>query len=341
MDFTQVKALLENLCSKGGVSGCENDAADEAAKLLGEFMPVTRDALGNVIGKKGTGDGIILDAHIDRIGLVVTAVKEGGFLKVAKAGGSDIRVLTGAKVTVHGKEDIFGIITSTPPHLAKDKDDKKAPSFDEISIDTGLSREEAEKLVSPGDRVTVRGSFLNLIGSRIASPCVDDRAGVAAILRCLQLLEGKETCPLEVMFSAQEETGGSGAMTGAFNFESGRAIGVDVTFATAPGVSEEKYGSLGDGALVGYAPSLDYEMSGELMSIAESKGIKAKPEVMGGRTGTNCDEIQTARGGIKTALLSIPIRNMHTCVEVCDLADIEAVASLMAEYVIERSKENA
>ncbi len=340
MKYTEVRELLEALCGKGGVSGNEDDAAAFACGLLSKYMPASTDALGSVTGRKGEGSGIILDAHIDRIGMIVTAVKDDGFIKVAKVGGTDSRVITGAKVTIHGKEDLFGIVTSTPPHLAKKDSDAKAPSFDEIFIDTGLGK-KAKDIVSPGDRITLNGSFLSLLGSRIASPCVDDRAGVAAILRCLQLLEGKSTCPIEVIFSAQEETGGSGAEAGVYNFASGTAIAVDVTFASAPGVSSEKYGSLGDGALVGIAPSLDYNMSKELLALAHKHGISAKPEVMGGRTGTNCDEIQTLRGGIKTALISIPIRNMHTCVEVCELADIEAAAELMAQYILERSGENA
>ncbi|MBR0112628.1 MAG: M20/M25/M40 family metallo-hydrolase [Clostridia bacterium] len=341
MEYSEVRSLLEGLCGKGGVSGREDDAADFAANLLSKYMPVKRDTLGSVIGKKGEGGGIILDAHIDRIGLIVTAVKDDGFLKVAKVGGSDIRVLTGAKVTIHGKKDIFGIVTSTPPHLAKKEDEGKAPSFDDMLIDTGLTGEEVKEIVSPGDRITANGSFLTLAGTRVASPCIDDRAGVAAILRCLQMLESKSTCPLEVMFSAQEETGGSGAQAGVFGLEGSVALAVDVTFASAPGVSKEKYGSLGDGALVGIAPTLDYEISSRLLALAGEKDIKAKPEVMGGRTGTNCDEIQTQRGGIKTALISIPIRNMHTSVEVCELADIEATAALMAAYIEERSGENA
>ena len=144
-----------------------------------------------------------------------------------------------------------------------------------------------------------------------------------------------------VLFSAQEETGGSGAKVGAFNSQADEAIACDVSFASAPGVSAEKYVALGSGTMVGYAPSLDYNMSRRLTEIAAAKDIPHTAEVMGGRTGTNGDDIQVSGRGIKTALLSIPIRNMHTAVEVVDLADIENTARLMAEYIIERSAENA
>ena len=342
-DFNEVSLLLKELCGAGGVSGAESDAAETAARLLNKFMPAETDALGSVRGSIGEGKPhILLDAHLDRIGLIVTAVDSDGFLKVAKCGGADIRVLAAAGVTVHGREKLSGVITSTPPHLSKPEDSGKAKGFDDISVDIGMRREEASKLVSPGDRITFNGNYENLLGSRVCSPAIDDRAGIAAILRCLELLDGKKLdCTLSVLFSVQEETTGSGAQTGAFSAQAEEAIAVDVSFASAPGISREKYASLGGGTMVGYAPSLDYEMSRRLSELAQEKGISCQTEVMGGRTGTNCDQIQTSGRGVKTALLSIPLRNMHTAAEVCDLADIESTARLLAEYISERGGVNA
>ena len=342
-DFPEVSALLKILCAAKGVSGAENEAAKTAAELLQKYMPVKIDPLGSVTGTTGSGEThILLDAHLDQIGLVVTAIDEEGFLKVTKCGGADIRVLAAAEVTVHGKETLFGVITSTPPHLSKPEDSNKAKSFDEIAVDIGMTKEEAEKVVSPGDRITFNGAYSELLGNRVSSPSIDDRAGVAAILRCLEILKGKKiNCKISVMFSVQEETGGSGAQTGAFTANADEAIAVDVSFASAPGVSGEKYASLGGGTMIGYGPSLDYAMSRRLSEIAEKKNISNQAEVMGGRTGTNCDEIQVSGRGVKTALLSIPLRNMHTAVEVCDLEDIESTARLMAEYIIERGGADA
>ncbi len=342
-DYSEVSALLERLCAASGVSGAENEAAKVAAELLGKYMPVQIDALGSVTGSIGSGDvHILLDAHLDQIGLVVTAIDDVGFLKVTKCGGADIRVLAAAEVTVHGKEKLFGVITSTPPHLSKPEEANKAKGFDDIAVDIGLSSENAKKLVSPGDRITFNGNFTRLLGNRISSPSVDNRAGVAAVLRCLEILRGRElNCKISVMFSVQEETGGSGAQAGAFAADADEAIAVDVSFASAPGVSSEKYAELGGGTMIGYGPSLDYGMSIKLSEIAENRNIKNQAEVMGGKTGTNCDQIQVAGKGVKTALLSVPLRNMHTAVEVCDLEDIENTARLMAEYIVERSGSNA
>ena len=341
MEYSEVTRLLRSLCELKGTSGDEGAAAEKICEMLGRYMPSKIDTLGNVAGTRGEGFSILLDAHTDQIGLAVTAVDDDGFIKVARVGGADCRVLTAAEVIIHGKSDIYGVITSTPPHLKADSDSGKVKKFDEITIDIGMKKEEAEKIVSPGDRITFKAPFSHLAGNRIASPSVDDRAGVAAILRCLQLLEGKKTCRIDVMFSAQEETGGSGAAAGAFNSQADEAIACDVSFAAAPGLSEDKYVALGSGTMVGYAPSLDYAMSRRLTEIAEKKEIPHTAEVMGGSTGTNGDDIQVSGRGIKTALLSIPIRNMHTAVEVVDAADIENTAHLMAEYIIERSAENA
>ena len=342
-EYTEVSGLLKALCSANGVSGAENEAADVAMKMLEKYMPARIDNLGSVTGSAGEGDvSILLDAHLDQIGLVVTAIDETGFLRVAKCGGADIRVLAASEVTVHGKEKLFGVITSTPPHLSKPEDADKAKNFDEISVDIGMKKEQAEKIVSLGDRITFNGEYLELLGNRVSSPSIDDRAGIAAVLRCLELIKDKKlNCKIKVLFSAQEETGGSGAQAGAFAAEVDEAIAVDVSFAKAPGISDDKYAVLGAGTMIGFGPSLDYCISRKLSAIAENKGIPNQPEVMGGRTGTNCDEIQVAGKGVKTALLSIPLRNMHTAVEVCDLADIENTAKLMAEYIIERGGANA
>lgn len=341
--YFETELLLEKLCSAKGVSGAENEAAAVASELLGKYMPVSTDALGSVTGTMGRGKvHILLDAHLDQIGLIVTAIDEDGFLKVAKCGGADIRVLAASEVTVHGKEKLFGVITSTPPHLTTPDDSGKAKGFDDIAVDIGMNKENAEKFVSLGDRITFNGKFTRLSGNRVSSPSIDDRAGVAAVLRCLDMLKDKELdCKISVCFSVQEETGGSGAQTASFTAAADEAIAVDVSFAAAPEVSAEKYASLGGGAMIGYAPSLDYEMSKKLSDIAKEKNIPNQPEVMGGRTGTNCDEIQVSGKGIKTALISVPLRNMHTAIEVCDLEDIENTARLMAEYIIGRSGADA
>lgn len=335
--------LLKCLCSANGTSGNENAAAKTAAELLGEYMPVTVDVRGNVIGDTGVeGSKILLDAHLDQIGFTVTAIDDKGFLKVARVGGIDPIVLAASEVTVHGKSDIFGVITSTPPHLSKGSD-KKAQEISEIAIDIGMTKEEAEKAVFIGDRITMNGEIKPMLGNCVCGAALDDRCGVASILRCLEILGEKvKHLPICVMFSASEETGEGGAKVGGFNAMADEAIAVDVSFAKAPGVKDTVTATLGGGVLIGYAPSLSFEMSRELEAIAQKNNIKYQAEVMGSSTGTNADDIATAGKGTKMALFSIPQRNMHTAVEVVDLDDIEATAQLMAAYIINREeKRNA
>ncbi|MBQ6265869.1 MAG: M20/M25/M40 family metallo-hydrolase [Clostridia bacterium] len=336
--------LLFDLCKSVGVSGNESEASEKAMKYLSEYMPCETDALGSVIGKKeGKGINILLDAHIDQIGLVVTSIDDKGFLHVAKCGGADVRVMSSSEVTVWGKKKLFGVIASIPPHLADENEKNKAVDFDNLFIDIGMSKTEAEEFVTPGDRITFNGTQAKLLNNNVVSPCIDDRAGVAAILRCMQILKNsdKPLCGLTVMFSSQEETGGSGAVAGAFKSNADEAIAVDVGFAKAPGIKEEKAGRIGGGAMIGIAPSLDFDMSKTIISLAEKNSIKWQYDVMGGNTGTNGDEISATAGGIKTALISIPIKNMHTAVEIANIDDIEATAQLLAAYILERSDGNA
>ena len=270
--------ILNALCNADGTSGNENGAAQAAAKMLNEYMPARVDALGNVVGDTGvSGNKILLDAHLDQIGFVVTAIDDKGFLKVAKVGGIDPVVLAAAEVTVHGKEDIYGVITSTPPHLSKGVD-KKAPEISDIAIDIGMSKEDAEKFVSPGDRITMNGELKKMLGNRVCGAALDDRCGVASIIRCLELLGDKlNELSVCVMFSACEETGSAGAKVGSFNAQADQAIAVDVSFAKAPGVKDAVTADLGKGTLIGYAPSLDFEMSRALEKIAKSTFLFTRP----------------------------------------------------------------
>ena len=333
----ELQDLLRRLALAEGVSGAEGTAADVAAQELARFMPVRRDALGSVIGEKaGTGKHFLLDAHIDQIGMIVTGITKEGFLRVAPVGGMDVRILPAAEVMVWGKEPLFGVVTSTPPHLSKADERGKAKGFDKLAIDIGYSETEAKQRVSPGDRVTLKARFAPLLGSRVCGGSLDDRAGVAVLLHAVALLDkagfdGR----LSVLFSVQEEVGGSGAAAGGFALAADAAIAVDGSFAAAPGNPAEKCGALGKGPMIGFSPTLDYTMSKTLCALAEREEIPYQREIMGGKTSTNADELQIAGSGIPMALVSVPMRNMHTAVELLDLADIENSARLIAAYIRE------
>lgn len=339
-EHEQMQELIFKLSKANGVAGAELTASELAKKELSKYMPVSVDALGNVTGKlQGSGTHILLDAHIDQIGMIVTSIDDDGFIKIDKCGGMDKRILAAHEVTVWGKKPLFGVVTSTPPHLSSKEDTGKAKDFDEIAIDVGLSKDKATALIRPGDRVTLNGKQQRLLGNRICSPALDDRAGVASILRCLELLKNKRHhCQISVLFSVQEETGGSGAYTGGYTAAADESIAVDVSFAYAPDMPREKCGEMGKGTMLGISPILDHEMGRALEKVAKEKEIPMQFEVMGGKTGTNADSIQLSREGTKMALLSIPLKNMHTSIEIIDLQDVESTARLMAEYILERGK---
>ena len=333
-----LKDLCFELGDAVGVSGLEQPAAAVASAHLKKYMSVTSDALGNVIGTTDKGKfNVLLDAHLDQIGLVVRGFDEKGFVLFDRVGGADVRVLTGAEVVLHGKKDIFGVVCSVPPHLAKSDDSKKL-DVKQMAVDTGYSKKEVTDIISIGDRITLRNFQYELLGDKISSGAFDDRCAVAAILYALELTKGKlDNVGLTVMFSSREETGGSGAKTGAFSScESDCSIVVDVGFGDDPYTSKEETVKLGAGPSIGIAPILDNDFTKELIAVARDKEIPYQHDVMGRTTGTNADGITVAGAGIKTALLSIPLRYMHTANEIISLKDIEFTGRLIAEYLLEK-----
>lgn len=336
-----IKELCFSLADKCGTSGDETEAAKYAMSILSEFMPCSVDTLGNVTGSYGKGKThVLLDAHIDQIGFVVRGIDEKGFILIDKVGGPDERILTGTEVYVYGKEKLFGVICSTPPHLLSDEDKKAGVNVKKLAVDIGLSKEEAEKKVEIGDRIILRHNQVSLLGDNISSGAFDDRCSMVAILRALEKVKGKiNNLTLTVLFSVQEETGGSGARTGSFSAMPDYAIAVDVGFGDDAYTEKEMTIKLGGGASIGISPTLDRALAKELSEICKEKNIPYQHDVMGGRTGTNADSINNTGKGVKTALLSIPLRYMHTGIEVINTADIENTAKVIAEFLLKKEAE--
>ena len=333
--MSELKNMIITLSQANGTPGLEEDITEKIIDFLPDGMTAQKDKNNNLIAEfNGKGKTYLLDAHADRIGLIVTAITDGGFLRVARCGGTDARVLAAQDVTVWGKAPVYGVIISTPPHLQTPDDENKAKDIDDILVDTGLSKEEAEKLISAGDRITVKSPVCELLNGRISCPALDDRAGCAVIIRAAEIIMQAENAPnLKLLFSAQEETGGTGAVTGSFGIDADECISVDVSFADAPDMPSKKCGKLDKGPMIGFSPVLSYEISRRLEAVAKEKEIPYQLELMSDSTGTNADHIALSRGGIKTGLVSIPLRNMHTAVEVVSVNDVENCAQLIAQYI--------
>ena len=330
--------ILKTLTSSAGVTGDEyNDAGLNAEKILSQFGSVKQTKSGSLsLNIPGSGKKILLDAHLDRLGLIVTAIDKTGFLRVDKCGGIDRRVMAAARVTVLGKEKLKGVIISTPPHLAKSEDADKALTFESAGVDTGLSYEEISKIVKIGDRIIFDGEFTLLANGLIASPALDDRAGMTALIKVLDIISknGGTDADITVLFSSQEEITGAGAKTGAYEFAPDEAIAVDVSFARAPGVKETESGELKKGAMICSSPSLDINFSNSLIMTAQKNSIPYQIEICPSSTGTNADDIALSRSGVSTAVVSIPQRNMHTQGEIIALEDIDSCAELIAQYIL-------
>ena len=320
-----------------GVSGNEKDIRECVKELFSKFCTDVRtDALGNVIGvKKGTNPdapSLMIEAHMDELGLMVSKITDEGSLKFVPIGGFDPKVLPGTEVTVHGKEKLFGVIGAMPPHIKTDR--SKENPISELCVDIGFSKEEAEKLVSVGDTITINSFFTQLDGDMVAARCIDDRGGIAIILKALEMLSSFEIeNDIIAVATVQEEVGLRGAKTAAAGILPDCAIAIDVCHAESPGVSDDAYPA-GKGPVISIGPNLHSKMTRNIIDIANSENIDIQIEVCDGHTGTDAWEIQVAGCGIPTALVSVPLRYMHGNYEVCDSSDLEKAALLIANFAL-------
>ncbi|MCD7723131.1 MAG: M42 family peptidase [Clostridiales bacterium] len=329
------ESLLKRLCAVSA-AGAENENMRRLlCSLLADFGKVKTDSLGNVLCTFGNGRHFLLGAHYDEVGFVVTAVTQGGFLKIAPLGALDPKILQGREVTVHGRADINGVISMCPVHL-KDSKENKIPEISELCVDIAMPEAQAKLAVSPGDAVTFRRSFTKLCGTQIAANCLDNRAGVAAVINSLEKL-AKLNVKITVMLSNQEELGTRGAKSAQNGVLSDESIVIDTSFGYNPYCDKNDCGTVGGGAMVGISPVLSKEASGALVAAAKKNGIPFQLEVMNGRTGTDADVISVSGTGVKCSLISIPLKYMHTPVEIVDIRDVDSVTALIVAYISERA----
>ncbi len=326
--------------SKADSLGSIKEARDLAFDMLSDYCKAEKTDSLTVIGfLKGESDyTLMLDAHIDQIGFIVTNVDDNGFLTLKNAGGIDIRALPSRRVTVHGSKKVTAVFCATPPHLSKG--DTAYEDIADIKLDTALGS-KARDIISVGDYVTFASEPKELLGSRACGRSFDDRTAVACLIAVAERLS-KEKLPFNVAFvlSDGEELGLRGIRTASFKIDPQEAIAVDVSFGDGLGINAEECSPLGSGAMIGMAPTLDGEISKKLISLCDNKKIPYTLEVMGGKTGTNADMISVNKEGVKTGVVSIPLRNMHTDCEVVDLKDMESVCDLICQYILSGGVKN-
>lgn len=340
----EVRKTLETLAGEKGPSGFERTVAKTAQTLLAPYVDETYfDRLGSLVGVRRCGkpnaQKIMLDAHLDEIGLMVTGIEE-GFLRFTEIGGVDPRMLPDREVTVLCGEPLLGVIACLPPHVQTAKDHDKAVSMEDLCIDVGLSQEEAERRIPIGTPITYRCGCFALGEHRVCGKSMDDRACFTALLRCAELLQDQPLdVDLYIVGSSREEVNGAGAACAAFDVIPDACVAVDVTHGDSPDAPKEKTFPLGGGPVVGIGPNCTRTLVRRLQRAAEELELKLQPEVMTGHTGTNAWGVQIAREGIATAVVSVPLRYMHTPVEVLELDDLEKTAQLLAAFVKNCGKE--
>lgn len=329
--------LLKELCFIPGVSGCENLICKYVYDKLLNFANVSIKNDNTVVAVISPSEStepqkhILFDAHIDQIGLIVTAINKDGFIKFDTCGGFDPKILYGSSVVVHGTDDFKGVICSIPPHLKKDKE--KAPDIDDMFIDLGMPLEKVKEKISLGDRISFENKFYELLNGNIASPATDDRAGVYVLIKLAEKLS-RETLNTKVtiLLSSREEVGRMGVATATYKIMPDEAVSIDVSFAKQPGVSSDRHCVLGKGPMICIAPSLSSNISKFLIETATKASIPYQLEVYGEMSGTNADVINITRGGIPCGLVSIPQRYMHTGIEIVNYNDLENIVKLLFNY---------
>lgn len=334
-----MKEKMIKLSGADGISGFEFSLTEQVKSLMAPFCDkVEADKMGNVIGTvlsdNPDAESVMLEAHIDGIGLMVSRIHDEGFLSFVPVGGVDSAILPGAEVTVWGKEKLYGIIGAKPPHL-QSGGSGDAASIQDMVVDVGLSGEKVRELVSVGDMICFLEQPRALCGEIVSGKSFDDRAGLISLLICLEELKGKKLpYTLHIVAAVQEEVGLRGAMMATERLAPDCAFVVDVCHGDTPDGGTESIFKLGTGAVVSFGPNIHPYLSDLARKVAKEQDIPASFDADGGDTGTDAWAVQVAGLGVPVLLLSIPLRYMHTTVETLHFGDVEAVGKLLAAMLL-------
>lgn len=325
-----LKESIKKLSLLSGISGFESNVSQYLIDNYSHiFDDCFIDTMGNFIACKKSKSGfgsVMIEAHIDEIGLMVRYIDENGYLLIDPVGGIDSRILPGSEVTVHGKTDCKGIIFSSEKQ-------SETPTFDLLYVDIGLNKEEVSEIVDIGTPISLVPSFTDLQDGYISSKCLDDRACVAILLDCIEKLKDADLgYDLYLCACVQEEVGLRGSLTAAYTVNPDLAIAVDVTHASTP---DEKNGTFkcGCGPVICRGPNLHSILTSKFIEVMEKNKINYEIEVEPGDTGTDAWSIQTAREGIPTILLSLPIKYMHTPIETAMMSDCSQTSEAICDFL--------
>ncbi len=323
-------AKLLELCGKVGVSGNEFDVSRYVKSMLKEFCcKVRSDSLCNVWGCVNSNGSktVLLEAHLDEIGLMVSGINDDGFLEFTNIGGVDPGILPSLEVTVWGKQAISGVIGVKPPHLQQSANREVYP-VEELFIDIGYNKEQAQKIISVGDTVSFVSRATDFGNGYVMSKSFDNRAGIYTVIESLRNLTEKAT-DSDIQYvglaSVQEEVGCRGAGLPLFaDIKPNISVVIDVTHGVSPYVTKQEAVALKSGVTIDVGPNTHSGIRKKLMQALKDEKVPFDVEVSGGHSGTNAWRIQTIGSGIPVIILSIPLRYMHTCYEVLSVEDLAA-----------------
>ena len=334
-----ISPFLLSLLSQPGLIGYEEPVS---ALIAEKWRPLvdelTTSRLGSLHGLRKAVAGkkspcLMITAHMDAIGLMVKEVDQ-GLLRVTNIGGLDPRIFPGQMVTVHGKKEIPGVVQLMPDRLLKESESGKPPTFDRLFIDTGLDEKELKRLVKPGDLASFAQVPFQMEGDFLTGHSLDNRASVAALTVCLEEIRNFNLAwDVQAVATTQEELSHGGAATSTFEINPDLAIVVDVTFAKGPGASDYRTFSLAEGPTIGTGANCHPALVKKLSSVAEEMDMPFSMEAMPVSSGTEGMNVQITASGIPTVVLSIPIRYMHTSVEMAAMKDIYRTGRLLARWI--------
>jgi putative aminopeptidase FrvX len=338
-NMTEILTFLKELISAPGISGYESAVRPLIEKRwegVTDALSVSR--LGSLHGlQRGTGNkprpSILVAAHMDAIGLMVNAVID-GFLRITSIGGIDVRVLPGQMVTVYGRRDLPGMIVPTPERLLPSGVPGGVVSLEYLLVDVGLLPDEVTNLVRVGDPISFAQPPIETAGKTLVGHTLDNRASVAALTYCLEVLRLRpHVWDVWAVATVQEETTLGGALTSAFQLRPSLAVAIDMTFGSSPGSPEYRTFPIGKGPALIWGPMVHPVLYKKIKKLAKKLEIPLSLEPAPRYSGTDTDAMQVVAEGIPNMVIVIPLRYMHTPVEMVALEDITRAGRLVAEFI--------
>lgn len=345
----ELKELIYSLSSIMTISGFGLRNVGEVEGLIGEcFDESYNDGVGNMVFiKRSTRpleDGerrakILVDAHLDEIGMIVTDIKEGGFLTVTNIGGIDPALLQASDVCIYGKEKIFGVISSTPPHLSGPDDRNKHKNVGDLYIDTGYSKEELEKIVRLGTPVGFAPVYKELMNGKLSGKAFDDKACAAcAAYAIINTPSEKLYGDVYLLLSNFEETSAHGGVTpGTYEVMPDYAMSVDVNLAAVPDTKKTETVDMNKGPSITYSTATDRRLTKMLEKACKAADIPLQVSLSPSFTGTNATSLQLVGNGVPTVDIGLPLAFMHSPTEMITLKDCESLVKVVETFITDES----